>query len=72
MPSGMNTNIGSALVDGMNPEGSKLAFTAGQALEADRIPLEQVARLAVFLASAESSSLSGALITSDMAFTSLF
>ncbi|KEF56491.1 oxidoreductase [Exophiala aquamarina CBS 119918] len=72
IPSGMQTNIVTAFAQGTNQDGMALAMTCGQAVKAAVVPLEDVARLAVFLSSDESSAISGSCVTLDKGFTSLF
>lgn len=72
MPSGMATNITSAFAQGTNPEGMALAMASGSAVKAAVIPLEEVARLAVFLASDDANALSGSCVTADKGFTSIY
>lgn len=72
MPSGMNTNIATAFGQGTNQDGMTVAMASGQAVKAAVIPLEDVARLAVFFASDESSAISGSCVTVDKGFTSLY
>lgn len=72
MPGGMHTNIATAFAQGINQEGQVAAMACFQAAKAPIIPLEEAARLAVFLASDDSIALSGSCVTVDKGFTSLF
>lgn len=72
MPSGMSTNIQTAFAQGINHAGMEMAIKTGQTMQAPVIPLDEVANLVVFLASNESKALSGAIVTADKGFTSLF
>lgn len=71
MPAGMHTNIGSAFAQGINQAGREAATAFFQVANAGVIPLEEVARLVVFLASDDSIALSGTCVSVDKGFTSL-
>ncbi|KAK5055390.1 hypothetical protein LTR84_013140 [Exophiala bonariae] len=72
MPGGMQTNITTAFAQGINQAGQEAAMACFVAAKASIVPLEEAARLVVFLASDDSMALSGTCVTADKGFTSLF
>jgi NAD(P)-dependent dehydrogenase (short-subunit alcohol dehydrogenase family) len=72
MPGGMQTNITTAFAQGINQAGQEAAMACMVAAKASIVPLEEVAKVVVFLASDDSIALSGTCVTVDKGFTSLF
>jgi len=68
----MKSNIMTDLAQNLNHDGMAVAMASMRAANSAFIPLEEVARLAVFFASDESSAVSGSCVPVDKGFTSLY
>lgn len=72
MPGGMSTNIVSAFAQGINNEGRELVQNTMAAMQVPLCTTQEVAKLCVFLASDDAISLSGATITADKGWSSMY
>ena len=73
MPGGMNTDIVANVANsqGLHPEGQKMLDAVLDALQTPISDTQEVAKLVAFLASNDSSALTGAVIKADHGITTL-